>query len=320
VRYRFSDKANACAVALIAVELRGLEQDLPFLFNRSKRRKKRQNEPSTNPHPRTQAPTVQAGEQTPPARAATRITGQSTLGIDKLPPATLAMFALSARPCFPSPLASQPLELTTVKLLIDLLPVIAFFAVFKLGKTFPEATASLVTTLFGTVAAATQLPDLVPIILATAVAIVATALQIAWLFLRKQEIKPMLWISAALIIGFGGLTIWLQNEWFIKWKPSLLYWSFAVILLGGQWLFRRNLLGALLGSELKLPERVWNNLLYCWAAFFAALGTANILVAYHSTTEQWVDFKTFGLLGLTLAFSLATGLYMAKHMQEAPNA
>jgi intracellular septation protein len=207
----------------------------------------------------------------------------------------------------------------TLKILFDLFPVIAFFLVYRLGKSFPEQTAAVVTGGLGALAVATDVPDLAAIVVATAVAIVATLLQVGWLLVRRQPIKPMLWLSAVLIVTFGGLTIWLQNEWFIKWKPSLLYWSFAAVLLGGQWLFRRNLLGALLGSELKLPNEVWDRLSYAWAAFFVFLGAANLYVAYHFSTERWVDFKTFGLLGLTLVFSLATGYYMARHLHEEPS-
>jgi intracellular septation protein len=203
-----------------------------------------------------------------------------------------------------------------MSLLVDLLPVIAFFAAFYLGKSFPAETGSLVSSIAGPVASSAAFPELAAVLFATGVAIVATVLQVGWLLARRRKVKPMLWLSAFLIIGFGSLTIVLQNEWFIKWKPSVLYWMFALVLAGGR-LFGRNLLGLVLGDEVKLPAAVWERLLWMWTGFFAVLGAVNLFVAYRYTTEQWVNFKTFGLLGLTLAFSLACGFYIARHLHEA---
>ena len=156
-----------------------------------------------------------------------------------------------------------------MKLLFDLFPVAAFFIAYRIGKSFPEESAAFVAAAFGPVAVSATFPDLVAVIVATTIAIVATLLQVGWLLARRQPVKPMLWLSAILIVAFGGMTIWLQNELFIKWKPSLLYWSFAAILIGGRVLFRRNLLSALLGSELRLPAAIWDRLLWMWAGFFA---------------------------------------------------
>lgn len=205
-----------------------------------------------------------------------------------------------------------------MKLLFDLFPVAAFFIAYRLGKSFPEQSAAL-ATVFGPVTATATFPDLIAVIFATTIAIVATLVQVGWLLVRRKRVKPMLWLSAVLIVAFGGMTIWLQNEIFIKWKPSLLYWSFALILVGGRVLARRNLLSALLGSELPLTAAVWDRMLWLWAGFFALLGTANLFVAYNFTTEQWVDFKTFGLIGMTFVFVLGIGVYLSRHMKEAPN-
>ena len=207
-----------------------------------------------------------------------------------------------------------------MKLLFDLFPVAAFFIAYRLGKSFPEESAAFVAAVFGPVTATATFPDLVAVILATTIAIVATLVQVGGLLVRRRPVKPMLWLSAVLIVAFGGMTIWLQNELFIKWKPSLLYWSFAAILIGGQLLFRRNLLAALLGSELRLSVAVWDRLLWLWAAFFALLGAVNLYVAYQFTTEQWVDFKTFGLMGFTFVFVIGLGIYLSRHVKEASDA
>jgi intracellular septation protein len=207
-----------------------------------------------------------------------------------------------------------------VKLLLDLLPVIVFFGAIRVAKGWPEATIALVTTWLGAIEGTTadQL-DLASLILASLCGILFSVGQIGFLLSRKLPVAPPVWISAGLIVVFGGLTVWLHNAWFIKWKPSILYWIFALILLAGRWIWKRNLLGALLSQELELPPLVWDRLMYAWAAFFLFLGTANIAVAYAWSTDVWVNFKTFGLVGLTLVFSAFTGLYIARYLGPAPS-
>jgi intracellular septation protein len=202
-----------------------------------------------------------------------------------------------------------------VKFLLDLLPVIVFFGAIRVAKGWPEATVALVGGWLGALEGtpAEQL-DLAALIIASLCGILASIAQIGFLVSRKLPVKPPVWISAGLIIVFGGLTVWLHNAWFIKWKPSILYWIFAVILLAGRWIWKRNLLGALLSQELELPPRVWDRLMYAWAGFFLVLGSANIAVAYNWSTDAWVNFKTFGLLGLTLLFSIGTGFYISRHV------
>lgn len=204
-----------------------------------------------------------------------------------------------------------------MKLLYDLLSLIVFFAAFRLAKAFPDATVGAVTSLVGPLDGARDLQvELAAVIVATLCAIVAAVVQIGWLLARRQSVKPALWLSAALIVVFGGLTVLLRNEWFIKLKPSILYWIFAALLLGGRLVWRRNLLGALLSEELDLPGPVWDRLLYAWSVFFVLLGCTNLAVAYVLSTDAWVNFKTFGLMGLTLAFSVASALYMARYLTD----
>ena len=204
-----------------------------------------------------------------------------------------------------------------MKLLLDLMPVIVFFTVFRIAKASPQTAQTLAAVVLGSVPAAGQaVSDIVPVILATACAILATLIQVGWLLIRRATVSASVWLSAALIVVFGGLTVWLHNEWFIKWKPTLLYWAFAAVLAGGRWVWKRNLLGVLFSSELQLPQMAWDRLLIAWTAFFALLGALNLLVAYNYSTETWVNFKTFGLLGLTFAYSISTGLYVARHLKS----
>ncbi|HUD26690.1 MAG TPA: septation protein A [Burkholderiaceae bacterium] len=207
-----------------------------------------------------------------------------------------------------------------MKILLDLLPVVVFFTVFRIARASPHAAQAWATAILGSMPAAGEaVSDIVPVILATACAIVATVIQVGWLLIRRAKVSVSVWLSLVLIMVFGGLTVWLHNEWFIKWKPTLLYWAFAAVLAGGQWIWKRNLLGVLFSRELQLPQVTWDRLLVAWAAFFLVLGGLNLFVAYQFSTAAWVDFKTFGLLGLTLAYSVSTAVYVARHLKESSN-
>jgi intracellular septation protein len=208
-----------------------------------------------------------------------------------------------------------------MKLLVDLLPVILFFVTYKVAGAFPQQSLALAGSSLGwMVGDGTVPPDQAPILLATAVAIVASLLQVGTLLARGRKVDTMLWISLAVIVVFGGATIWFHDENFIKWKPTILYWLFGAALLAGQLVWRKNLLQSLLGAQLDVPAPVWGRLLWAWIAFFLALGVVNIAVAYSVPTDTWVSFKLFGLFGLTLLFTLGIGLYLARHLKEAPDA
>jgi intracellular septation protein len=130
----------------------------------------------------------------------------------------------------------------------------------------------------------------------------------------------MLWLSVAVIIVFGGATIWLHDETFIKWKPTILYWLFAAILIGGRLLRQRNFIRALLERQIDLPGPAWEKLLWAWVGFFGCVGALNLWVAFSFPTDTWVNFKLFGLMGLTLLFTLAIGVWMSRHIKEATDA
>jgi intracellular septation protein len=130
----------------------------------------------------------------------------------------------------------------------------------------------------------------------------------------------MLWVSLGVIVVFGGATIWLNDETFIKWKPSILYLLFAGALVAGRLFGQRNFVRSLLGTQIALPEPVWDRLLWIWTGFFLLLAAANLFVAYSFSTDAWVNFKLFGLTGLTLLFVLGVGLWLSQHITEVPDA
>src|SRR3954469_18427505 len=153
------------------------------------------------------------------------------------------------------------------------------------------------------------------IYVATAVAIAATIAQVAWLKIRKKKIEPMLWASLAIILVFGGLTLYLQDKTFILWKPTVLYWLFALVLAGAAAL-GRNLIRAVLGEQMRLPEPVWARLNWSWVAFFVFMGIANLYVAFNYSEKVWATFKLFGGMGLMFLFVIGQSLVLAKYMQD----
>ncbi|OZI19714.1 septation protein A [Bordetella genomosp. 9] len=152
---------------------------------------------------------------------------------------------------------------------------------------------------------------------ATAVAITASVLQILWLRLTGRPIEGMHWINLTVIVVFGGATLWLHSDVFIKWKPTVLYWLFGGALLIGRWLFKRNLVRRLLEKQIALPDAVWDKLNATWAVFFLIAGAANLYVAFsgHFSESEWVTFKAFGLMGLMIVFVLAQSLWLGRHLQ-----
>lgn len=180
-----------------------------------------------------------------------------------------------------------------MKLLLDFFPILLFFGAFKIWGIF----------------------------VATTVAIVATLLQLAWMRYRTGRTEPMQWLSLGVIVLFGGATLIAQDETFIKWKPTVLYWAMGGALLVGQVFFRRNWLQSLMKNQMALPDHAWRVMLWSWCGFFALMGALNLWVAYHFDTDTWVNFKLFGGMGLMLVFVLAQAMYLGRYMDtEAKDA
>ena len=176
-----------------------------------------------------------------------------------------------------------------MKVLFDLFPVILFFAAFKFFGVF----------------------------VATAVAIAATIVQVAWVRYRHGKVDNMLWVSLGVIVVFGGLTLLLHDETFIKWKPTILYWLFAATLLVGHFGFRRNLIRAMMEKQMSLPDPVWLRLMLSWTGFFLFMGALNIYVAFTFSIDTWVNFKLFGGLGLMLVFVVIQAMMISRYVEES---
>ena len=200
-----------------------------------------------------------------------------------------------------------------MKLLFDLFPVILFFATFKYAGARPDDAALWAGELLGS---STISPAQAPILLATVVVILATIAQIAWVRFRHGKVDRMLWVSLALVVLFGGMTLVFQNEAFIKWKPTLLYWIFAASMGFAALVLKKNVMQSMLGAQLQLPESVWQRVNLSWLLFFLTMGALNLIVAFNFSTDIWVDFKLFGGMGLMLVFVVAQGLFLSKYMDD----
>lgn len=199
-----------------------------------------------------------------------------------------------------------------MKLLFDLFPIILFFLTYKLAGGGENGTGACAAPVGDTLLSLTQ----EPIFLATAVAIGATFLQVGWLLLRRKKVDTMLWVSLAIITIFGGATLYLRDPTFIQWKPTILYWLFALAFLVAPLFNGRNLTRGLLSSQLPLPEHFWVPLNLVWVSFFALMGVANLAAMHWLSCSGWVNFKVYGISGMMFVFILAHGIWLNRYLME----
>lgn len=175
-----------------------------------------------------------------------------------------------------------------MKLFYDLLPILLFFVAYKMYGIYA----------------------------ATATAIVAVGLQVVTTLARKQKPDLMQWITLGMVAVLGGSTLFFQNEMFIKWKPTAVYWVLALAFTVSQWLGEKNLVQKMLDKSLTLPNKAWATLNASWVCFFLIMGFLNLFVVYYFDTDTWVNFKLFGTLVLTLLFVLVQGLLVSKYLPK----
>jgi intracellular septation protein len=204
------------------------------------------------------------------------------------------------------------------KLLFDIFPVILFFIVYKLGGHNPELAQHYADQLLSSFIADKKTSlEQAPILLATAISIIASIAQISYLLVRKMKVEGMLWVSFIIIVVFGSATIYFQNDTFIKLKPTIIYCCYGAAFLMTQFIFKKNILKAAMGSQISMPDDVWNKLGLIWAAYFAVMGLANYYVAFTFSQETWVNFKLYSIAALPL-FLIAQSFFLSKYIKENP--
>lgn len=209
-----------------------------------------------------------------------------------------------------------------MKLLIDFFPIILFFVSYHKASFLIENTfiGSLIDPAKPEVIAAT--------IVATGVAIVASFVQVSYHWIRTRKFEKMHLFSLALITVLGSLTIMFGNPDFVKWKPTVLNWLFAAVFFISFFIGEKTLVERAMGNQIELPESVWNRLNIAWVTFFILSGAANLYVAFYyaldmdekTRMDTWVDFKLFGLMGLTLIFIILQAIYLTRHISEEDEA
>ncbi len=175
-----------------------------------------------------------------------------------------------------------------MKFLFDFFPILLFFLAYKVYDIF----------------------------VATAVAIVASFIQVGWFWLQHRRVEKMHVITLVLITVLGGMTLIFQDEAFIKWKVSVVNWAFGLVFIGSQFIGKKPIIQRMMEASIELPQKIWGRLSSAWALFFIATGFLNLYVAYNFDTDTWVNFKMFGMLGLTFLFIIAQALFIGRYIKE----
>ncbi len=177
-----------------------------------------------------------------------------------------------------------------MKILFDFFPILLFFICYKFYGIYT----------------------------ATAVAMAASVAQVLFHRIKHQRYEKLHLISLGLILVLGGATLFFHNPWFIKWKPTGIYWLSAVVFLGSSFVGKKTLIQKMMEGNVNLPPKIWLRLNYAWITFFILMGALNLYVAYHYNTDVWVNFKLFGGAGFMLVFVFIQALYLTRHAIEQP--
>ena len=178
-----------------------------------------------------------------------------------------------------------------MKFLFDFFPILLFFIAYKVFDIY----------------------------VATAVTIVASFIQVGWFWLQYRRVEKMHIITLLMITVLGGATLILQDETFIKWKPSVVNWLFGLAFLGSQFIGKKTIIQRMMEASVELPQKVWSHLNSAWALFFITMGFLNLYVAYNFDTDTWVNFKMFGMLGLTFLFILGQAFFIGRYVKQPDN-
>ncbi len=208
-----------------------------------------------------------------------------------------------------------------MKQLFDFFPILLFFILYKFYLDLPDELIVAINAWMPPMQLTPGEPS-DAIYLATLAAILVTLVQVAGAAIVVRKIEKMPLITLALLLVFGGATLALKDPVFIQWKPTAINWLFGLVFLGSHLVGDRPLIQRMMGHAIEISEpRVWNQLNLAWVAFFAVAGIANVIVApeidpfgLQFSEDAWVDFKLFGLMGMTIAFVVAQAFYLAKYM------
>ena len=175
-----------------------------------------------------------------------------------------------------------------MKFLYDFFPILLFFIAYKMYDIY----------------------------VATAVAMAAAAVQTGAFWIKHRRFEKMHLVTLALLLVFGGLTIFLRDPVFIKWKPTVINWLFAAVFLASHWVGDKPLVERMMSHAIQAPRPVWLRLSWLWVTFFAGIGLLNLYVAYNFSEEAWVNFKLFGMLGITFAFVIGQAFYLSRYIED----
>ena len=177
-----------------------------------------------------------------------------------------------------------------MKFLFDFFPVLTFFIAFKVSDD--------------------------DIIIATIAAMTASVIQVVGFWLKHRRFEKMHLIVMVTLLVMGSITIYLGDSVYIKWKTTIVEWAFGVILIGSQYIWKVNLIKKMMSQAMTAPEHIWARLNLAWASFFIFVGFLNIYGLYKFSTEDWVNFKTFGVMGMTIVFSIVTVLMLFRYVNK----
>ncbi len=203
-----------------------------------------------------------------------------------------------------------------MKFLFDFLPVVFFFIAYKFFGDLPPSLIDLANQIPGV--SLEQNNPKHAIIFATLIIIIATIIQNIAHWLAYKRLEKMHLISLAILLLFGSMTVVSRDPDFIKWKVSIFNWFFAAVMLGSLYIGKKTLIERMMSHAISVPRDIWKKLTFIWGAFFIFMGILNYIVAFYFAgidDKNWVNFKLFGILGLTFVFMIAQGIYLAKHAE-----
>ena len=178
-----------------------------------------------------------------------------------------------------------------MKFFVDFFPVLAFFVAYFIPRDRSQG-----------------------IYWATAAAIAASIIQVTIVRLVQKKVEKMHIFTLLIILVLGSATLLLQDKRFIMWKPTVVNWGFGVVFFASQFIGEKNIIRRMMEKNFTAPDYIWTPLNMSWVIFFLLMGIINLVVAFNFSEQTWVNFKMFGMLGLTVVFAIGQSIFLAKHI------